>query len=140
MSKWAQRLALLEAATPQKATDETDETGVVSVLSVPAEGVRLNSEADAAPQSMAGPVTGTVLKLGAEPRELLDCLLWTQGDTGALPEREIARALGWPLGAVFGAIKALEAVGAVVRHGKGWAPSRRLQLEIRPAPHLQVCR
>lgn len=141
MSKWAQRLALLEANAHHQATDETDKTDktrVVSVLSVPEEGMRLDSQTDAPPSPTPGPVSAAVQQLGAEARELLDCMLWIHADTGALPEREIARALGWPLGAVFGAINRLEAVGALVRSGKGWWPSKRLQLELRPATRLQV--
>lgn len=44
MSKWAERLALLNAETPQGRTDETDTTGVPSVLSVAPGGAALKSK------------------------------------------------------------------------------------------------
>lgn len=138
MSKWALRLALLETASHRQVTDETDETGVVSVLSVPDEGEPPDLAPGAEPGSALGPVGIAVQRLGAEARELLECLLWIDADTGALTEREIARALRWQLGAVFNGIKALAAVGAVVRQGIGWAPSKRLQLEFRHLPPPQI--
>jgi hypothetical protein len=131
MNKWAQRLALEFPSSPQHGTDETDETGVVSVLSVPAGDVVQISWAHALPAKGSSPkLCAAAAELGADARELLDCLLWIHADTGAVPERELARATGWPLGVVLGAGKALARVGLIAKSPAGLQPSRRLVHEL----------
>lgn len=80
--------------------------------------------------SKAQPLCAAAAELGADARELLDRLLWIHADAGAVPERELAAATGWPLGVVLGAGKALALAGLVTRSPAGLQPSRRLLHEI----------
>ncbi len=80
--------------------------------------------------SKAQPLCAAAAELGADARALLDCLLWIYGDAGAVPERELAAATGWPLGVVLGASKALLMADLVVKSQAGLQPSRRLLREL----------
>ena len=136
MNKWAQRLALEFPNSPKHGTDETDETGVVSVLSVPAGDMAQISTAHALPANDPSPaLCAAAAELGNDARELLDCLLWIHVDAGAVPARELARATGWPLGVVLGAGKALALAGLVTKSHAGLQPSRRLLHELAQTRH-----
>jgi hypothetical protein len=80
--------------------------------------------------SKAQPLCAAAAELGADARELLGCLLWLFPDAGALPERALALATGWPLGVVLGAGKALELAGLATKSHAGLQPSRRLLHEL----------
>ena len=124
MNKWAQRLALLEAEALLHATAETDETPVVSVLSVPVEKVRGKSAGE-------GRLTQAARQLSEDARRLLDRLLWLQPDTGALTAKELALACRLPTGLVIRILKSLLAAGLVTHAGRGVQVKAALLDEIR---------
>jgi hypothetical protein len=75
-------------------------------------------------------MTAIARQLPEDARQLLSYLTWLSEDCGALPERELAKATGWPLGVVLGASKALLSAGLVVKNNAGLQPSRKLLGEL----------
>lgn len=85
----------------------------------------------AQPEEMAGgPLCRAVQQLPETARELLDCLLWLQLETGALSARALATASGWPLGLVFSALDQLMKVDAVWRSGADYRVAPPLLREL----------
>ncbi|MBH9553139.1 hypothetical protein [Inhella gelatinilytica] len=128
MSKWAQRLALLEAGPHQQATDKTDTTPVSSVLSVAAERVPPNSRPELVAAS--GPLCAIAHELSEDARRLLDCLLWIYPDAGAVYARALAEAARLPISMVLADLDVLHTAGLVRRSRGYWAPTAALQREL----------
>lgn len=131
MNKWAQRLASLGAAAPLHATAETDETGVLSVLAVPAEKARGKNVGE-------GRLTLAARQLPEDARQLLDCLIWLQPDTGALTAKELALACRLPTGLMIRVLNSLLAAGLATHVGRGVQVSAALLDEIRRFDHARM--
>ena len=128
MNKWAQRLALAFPQPSQQATGETDETRVVSVLTVPFEAPHARLEQPIAESD--GPFTFRARRLPEGDRALLDCLVWLQPDTGAMTAKELALASRMPLGQVLGALDRLKSHGLVLPSGRAFRVARVLMREL----------